>query len=195
MGRGQLTCLVAAARAVVNRLTNDLSSTSMSLVVADKQGHVVERSVGDGRLRSRLDRIMLAPGFIYRENCIGTNAIGTALEERAPSMVVGTEHFADALTEMACAAVPIFDPGTGSVLGAIDLTCAARGSLADACARQTLGTGNRAGSSCAQPGSRPALARALRTRAATYARPTGRLERSSDVHECARREAPERPGP
>jgi DNA-binding CsgD family transcriptional regulator len=118
--------LIAAARAVVNRLTNDLSSTSMSLVVADKQGHVVERSVGDGKLRSRLDRIMLAPGFLYRENCIGTNAIGTALEERAPSMVVGSEHFADALTEMACAAVPIFDPGTGSVLGAIDLTCAAR---------------------------------------------------------------------
>jgi DNA-binding CsgD family transcriptional regulator len=98
----------------------------VSLLVADKRGHVVERAVGDGRFRSRLDGIMLAPGFLYRESCIGTNAIGTALEEQAPSIAVGREHFADALTEMACAAVPIFDPTTGSVLGAIDLTCSAR---------------------------------------------------------------------
>jgi transcriptional regulator of acetoin/glycerol metabolism/DNA-binding CsgD family transcriptional regulator len=118
--------LIGAAQPVVRRLTDDLASTSMSLLVADKRGHVVERAVDDGRLRSRLDGIMLAPGFLYRENCIGTNAIGTALEERAPSIVVGSEHFADALTEMACAAVPIFDPATGSVLGAIDLTCSAR---------------------------------------------------------------------
>ncbi|MCU1465404.1 MAG: Fis family transcriptional regulator [Actinomycetia bacterium] len=118
--------LIGAAQPIVRRLADDLASTSMSLLVADKRGHVVARSVDDGRLRSRLDGIMLAPGFLYRENCIGTNAIGTALEERAPSVVVGTEHFADALTEMACAAVPIFDPATGSVLGAIDLTCSAR---------------------------------------------------------------------
>jgi sigma-54 dependent transcriptional regulator, acetoin dehydrogenase operon transcriptional activator AcoR len=118
--------LYAAAQPVVRRLAEDLSSSSMSLLIADKQGHVVERSVDDRRLRSRLDRIMLAPGFLYRENRIGTNAIGTALEEGSPTMVVGGEHFADALAEMACAATPIFDPATGSMLGAIDLTCAAR---------------------------------------------------------------------
>jgi DNA-binding CsgD family transcriptional regulator len=117
--------LYAAAQPVVRRLADDLSSSEMSLLVADKQGHVIERSVDDGRLRSRLDGVMLAPGFLYRESRIGTNAIGTALERGAPTMVVGGEHFADALTEMACAAVPIFDPATGSVLGAIDLTCAA----------------------------------------------------------------------
>jgi len=118
--------LYAAAEPVVRRLAEDLSTSSMSLVVADKQGHVVERSVDDGRLRSRLDRIMLAPGFLYRESRIGTNAIGTALEAGSATMVVGGEHFADALGEMACAAMPIFDPATGSMLGAIDLTCLAR---------------------------------------------------------------------
>jgi sigma-54 dependent transcriptional regulator, acetoin dehydrogenase operon transcriptional activator AcoR len=118
--------LYAAAQPVVRRLAEDLSTSSMSLVVADKQGHVVERSVDDGRLRSRLDSIMLAPGFLYRESRIGTNAIGTALEAGSPTMVVGGEHFADALAEMACAAMPIFDPATGSMLGVIDLTCMAR---------------------------------------------------------------------
>jgi sigma-54 dependent transcriptional regulator, acetoin dehydrogenase operon transcriptional activator AcoR len=117
--------LIGAAQPIVRRLKDDLASTSMSLLVADKRGHVVDRTVDDGRLRSHLDGIMLAPGFLYHERSIGTNAIGTALEAQAPTMVVGSEHFADALTKMACAAVPIVDPATGSVLGAIDLTCAA----------------------------------------------------------------------
>jgi signal transduction histidine kinase len=38
--------------------------------------------------------------------------------------VAGTEHFADALMSMACAATPVTD-GAGEVLGVIDLTCAA----------------------------------------------------------------------
>src|SRR4051812_35038973 len=76
--------LIGAAQPIVTRLTDDLASTSMSLLVADRQGHVVARSVDDGGLRSRLDGIMLAPGFLYRENAIGTNAIGTALAARAP---------------------------------------------------------------------------------------------------------------
>jgi DNA-binding CsgD family transcriptional regulator len=41
-------------------------------------------------------------------------------------MVVGPEHFADAFSPMACAAVPMTDPETGRVVGAIDLTCRAR---------------------------------------------------------------------
>jgi hypothetical protein len=38
--------------------------------------------------------------------------------------VTATEHFADALTSMACAATPVTD-GAGEMVGVIDLTCAA----------------------------------------------------------------------
>jgi DNA-binding CsgD family transcriptional regulator len=41
-------------------------------------------------------------------------------------MVVGTEHFADVFTPMACAAVPLADPQSGRLIGVIDLTCRAR---------------------------------------------------------------------
>jgi transcriptional regulator of acetoin/glycerol metabolism/DNA-binding CsgD family transcriptional regulator len=120
--------LERAARPVLDRLVDDLESTSMALLLSDRQGHIVDRLTRDRMLRARLDRIMLAPGFCYQESQIGTNAIGTALEQRAPSMVMGSEHFADALTRMACAAAPIIDPTTSSVLGAIDLTCSVEGS-------------------------------------------------------------------
>jgi sigma-54 dependent transcriptional regulator, acetoin dehydrogenase operon transcriptional activator AcoR len=68
--------------------------------------------------------VKLAPGFLYGEGLIGTNAIGTAIAQQAPSVVTATEHFADALTSMACAATPVTD-GAGEMVGVIDLTCAA----------------------------------------------------------------------
>ncbi|MEA2619006.1 MAG: hypothetical protein QOE72_4789 [Chloroflexota bacterium] len=112
-----------AARPVLDRLVEDLESTSMALLLSDRRGHILDRRIRDRMLRARLDRVMLAPGFCYQESHVGTNAIGTALEQRAPCRVVGTEHFDDALTRLACAAAPIVDPTTASLLGVIDLTC------------------------------------------------------------------------
>ena len=56
---------------------------------------------------------------------IGANAIGTAIQSRTPTRVAGREHFADALTRLACAAVTVADPATGRVIGVVDLTCVA----------------------------------------------------------------------
>jgi DNA-binding CsgD family transcriptional regulator len=115
--------LVRAARPVLDQLADDLAATSMALVVSDAEGHVLDRRVSERPLQHRLDRILLAPGFFYAEDQVGTNAIGTALELRTPALVDGGEHFADALTTMACAAAPVIDPRNGRILGAIDLTC------------------------------------------------------------------------
>jgi DNA-binding CsgD family transcriptional regulator len=120
--------LQRAARPVLDRLVEDLDSVSMGVLLSDRHGHIIDRLIRDRTLLARLDRIMLAPGFRYHERQVGTNAIGTALEQRAPSVVMGSEHYADALIQVACAAAPIIDPTTGSVLGAIDLTCSVDGS-------------------------------------------------------------------
>jgi DNA-binding CsgD family transcriptional regulator len=115
--------LVGAARPVLDQLSDDLVPTRMSVLLTDDRAHVLDRRVPDPSLQGRLDGISLAPGFMYAETLIGTNAIGTALAQRAPSVVDGHEHFADALTAMACAAAPITDPRNGRLLGAVDLTC------------------------------------------------------------------------
>lgn len=117
--------LVRAARPVLDQLAEDLAATSTALVVSDAAGHVLDRRVSERPLQHRLDRVLLAPGFVYAEDRVGTNAIGTALEQRKPSIVLGSEHFADALTTMSCAAAPIGDPRNGRILGVIDLTCRA----------------------------------------------------------------------
>jgi DNA-binding CsgD family transcriptional regulator len=117
--------LVGAAGPVLDQLADDLVSTRISVVLTDERAHVLDRRVSDRGLHARLDGIFLAPGFVYAEERIGTNAIGTALAQGGPSFVDGIEHFADALTAMACAAAPIIDPHRGRILGAIDLTAGA----------------------------------------------------------------------
>lgn len=114
--------LVRAARPVMDQLAIDLAQAPVAVLLTNDQGHVVDRRVADPHLRGRLDAISLAPGFVYGEERIGTNGIGTALAQRKPTAVAGGEHFADALTTMACAGVPITDPRCGRVLGVIDLT-------------------------------------------------------------------------
>jgi DNA-binding CsgD family transcriptional regulator len=117
--------LVWAAESVIERVGADLDGTRIGLVLADQQGRVISRSAGDRATLTLLDDIQLAPGFLYAESGVGTNAIGTAIEHHGPTWVAGQEHFADALTRMACAAITVTDPATGRVLGAVDVSCAA----------------------------------------------------------------------
>jgi transcriptional regulator of acetoin/glycerol metabolism/DNA-binding CsgD family transcriptional regulator len=120
--------LVRAARPVLSSLTDDLASTSVGVLLTGRDGDILDRRVSERSLGSRFDRVHLAPGFVYKEPAVGTNAIGTAIAARQPSFVRGGEHFADALTALACAAAPIIDPRSGHVLGVIDLTSSTRDS-------------------------------------------------------------------
>jgi signal transduction histidine kinase len=113
-----------AAAPVLDQVADELEGTGVGLLLTDARGQIVDRRAADTGILTRLDHIELAPGFLYGEGLIGTNAIGTAIAQQSPSLVTGTEHFADALTSMACAAIPVSD-GAGEMIGVIDLTCAA----------------------------------------------------------------------
>jgi len=113
-----------AAAPVLDQVADELEGSGVGLLLTDGRGQVVDRRAADTGILTRLDHIELAPGFLYGESLIGTNAIGTAIAQQASSVVTGTEHFADALTSMACAATPVTD-GAGELIGVVDLTCAA----------------------------------------------------------------------
>jgi signal transduction histidine kinase len=113
-----------AAAPILDQLVGELEGTGVGLLLTDARGQVVDRKAADSGILIRLDRIELAPGFLYSEDLIGTNAIGTAITQQGPAVVTGAEHFADALSPMACAATPV-TAGAGQIIGVIDLTCAA----------------------------------------------------------------------
>ena len=115
--------LVSAARPVLDRLERKLADVRMSIILTDSQAWVLDRRAGERSLNAYLDKILLAPGFSYAEKFIGTNGIGTALEEKRAYHVFGHEHFVDRLHAVSCAGAPIRDPLSGRVVGAIDVTC------------------------------------------------------------------------
>jgi len=94
----------------------------MSVILTDAHGCVLERRVGEHALMRQLDDILLAPGFSYAEEFVGTNGIGTAIEERRSARVFGSEHFSERLQVMSCAGTPIRNLLNGRLEGIIDLT-------------------------------------------------------------------------
>ncbi|MGD9991102.1 MAG: sigma-54-dependent Fis family transcriptional regulator [Dehalococcoidia bacterium] len=115
--------LLRAARPVLQDLADRLSNEPVSVILCDSEGVVLRRTTGDSRLQRCLDQVLLAPGFSYAEQHIGTNGIGTALEGGGPTIVFGHEHYVDPLAALACAAAPIRHPISGKILGVIDITC------------------------------------------------------------------------
>jgi GAF domain-containing protein len=91
------------------------------MVVTDADGTILWREGARSLLRSA-DAVGLAPGTRWSEEAIGTNAMGTALAVDAPVSIHSAEHLVRAVHAWTCAAAPVHDPDTGTIIGAIDIT-------------------------------------------------------------------------
>ncbi|MEO9330370.1 sigma-54-dependent Fis family transcriptional regulator [Gordonia aurantiaca] len=112
--------LCRAAAPVLDRWQHQLVDTGTTLFLSDRGGSIVARRTSDHGLLRRLDRVHAAEGFDYSEDAIGTNGLGTSMIEKRPIYVEGSQHYNDALSGLACAAVPVSTP-TGMVIGSISL--------------------------------------------------------------------------
>jgi sigma-54 dependent transcriptional regulator, acetoin dehydrogenase operon transcriptional activator AcoR len=108
------------AAPVMQLLFEQIVNTESMIVLTDTHGTILH-SVGDDDFLDRASKVALAPGENWAEHAKGTNAIGTALFEEAPTLVHGGEHFMHANSFLTCSAVPIFDP-RGQMLGVLDVT-------------------------------------------------------------------------
>lgn len=113
-----------AASPVFDAATPELESSGAGLVLTDARGLVVTRRAPAREVMKWLDHVELAPGFIFSEEEIGTNAIGTAIADYGPSVVTAEEHYADAFAGTGCAAAPITD-AAGELAGVVDISCTA----------------------------------------------------------------------
>lgn len=111
-----------AALPIVHEVADRLASEPVSVILCDAEGVVLERHAGDRTLHRLLDKVWLAPGFSYAEQAVGTNGIGTAVQERRPAQVFGHEHYAEDLTGLACVGYPVHHQATGALLGVVNLT-------------------------------------------------------------------------
>ena len=113
---------------VLTGLHRTLADEPLSLMLTDADGLVLNRFSGDTSLLRALDAVHLAPGFAFSEREAGTNGLGLALADRAPSLVRAEEHYSASLCTYTCAAVPVTDPESGRLEGCVNITTWARSS-------------------------------------------------------------------
>ena len=109
-------------RQILADLHSTLSAEPVGLMLTDADGLVLNRISGDTALLQALDQVHLAPGFTYSEREVGTNGLGLALADRVPTLVRADDHYTLSLCGYTCAAAPVFDPQSGRLEGAINLT-------------------------------------------------------------------------
>ena len=113
---------LAPALPVVRRLLVD-AATDAGLVVAvsDVTGQLLWVE-GDPRLRAQAEAMRFVAGADWSEASAGTNAPGTALRTGRGVQILGPEHLMRLVMPWSCTAVPVRDPDTRAVLGALDVT-------------------------------------------------------------------------
>lgn len=105
---------------VMELLHEQIVDSHSMVVLCDAAGTIIH-SIGDPDFLARASQVALQPGVNWSEPSKGTNAIGTALMDEAPTLVHAHEHFMHANHFLTCSAVPIFGP-RGDVLGVLDVT-------------------------------------------------------------------------
>ncbi|MDP3844178.1 MAG: sigma-54-dependent Fis family transcriptional regulator [Oxalobacteraceae bacterium] len=105
---------------VMETLYEQIINTHNMVILTDVNGLIIH-TLGDDDFLEKADRVALKPGVVWSEQSKGTNAIGTAIVEQAPTMIHADEHYLRANHFLTCSAAPIFDY-MGNVIGVLDVT-------------------------------------------------------------------------
>ena len=115
------SAILRAAGRILDQWQTNLTDSRMALFLADEDGRIVSRRIVDAQDGRALDRANAAEGFVFSEQALGTNGLGTPIEGRGVVFVRGNEHFNDALSRLACAGAPIKHPITGRIVGSLSI--------------------------------------------------------------------------
>ena len=100
-----------------SRLADQLSGLDAGVLLADHEATIVQRWTSDRHITPMLDRINADAGFCNSEESIGTNGLGSVIEQDGPIQISGPEHLADALSVFTCVGVPVHHPITRRLEG------------------------------------------------------------------------------
>lgn len=102
-------------------LVNDAVDAGVVVAISAADGTLLWVE-GDRVACRKAEAMNFVPGTDWSERTAGTNAPGTALALDRELQIRGSEHFSRVVHPWSCTAVPVHDPATGVLLGAIDLT-------------------------------------------------------------------------
>ncbi len=112
--------LYTHALPVMEILYEQIINTHNMVILSDANGLILH-SLGDNDFLEKADRVALKPGVLWSEESKGTNAVGTAIFDRLPTLVHANEHYLRANHFMSCSAAPIFDD-QNNLIGVLDVS-------------------------------------------------------------------------
>jgi len=107
---------------VLDELVTKLAGTNSAIVLADHRAVILDRRGTTRAVKEEMDRLAILPGYAFGEGSVGTNGVGTAMEERRFVRVAGHEHYAEIFKHLSCLGVPLVHPLNRKLMGVLDLT-------------------------------------------------------------------------
>ncbi|TWB52821.1 sigma-54-dependent Fis family transcriptional regulator [Nitrospirillum viridazoti] len=136
LSRADLTALRERHQTLMHLATPELDTLHQAMrdvggmvLLTNDRGLILDAR-GDAGFVRRARRVSLQPGAGWGEDDEGTNAVGTALAERALVQVRGAEHYLTDNAFLICTAMPVMDP-YGALAGVIDLSGDTRAARSD----------------------------------------------------------------
>ncbi|MDY0235258.1 MAG: sigma-54-dependent Fis family transcriptional regulator [Gudongella sp.] len=124
--------LINIAIPIMNNLNSIVLGTGFVLVLTDKNG-ILLNVVGEKSIEERAQKINFNKGSRWSEEEVGTNAIGTCIEERTLIQTIGAEHYCKTHHTWTCSAAPIKNP-EGELVGVLNMS-----GISDTAHKHTLG--------------------------------------------------------
>jgi hypothetical protein len=113
--------LAGAIERMRQLFSDAVTDPHLIMLVVDPDGTIIHRNVPADLLPIAAG-IRLFEGSRWDEQSVGTNAVTMVMRTGRPQLVFGPEHYCRALHKVYCAAAPIRDRSTGSIVGLIGIT-------------------------------------------------------------------------
>ncbi|MEG2740603.1 sigma-54-dependent Fis family transcriptional regulator [Clostridium sp.] len=112
--------LISVSRPIIESLYSMACGSGFALFLADKDGYILD-VIGDKDIMERVKELNFLKGELWSEECVGTNAIGTALYLKRPVQTIGAEHYGINQHSWTCSAAPIYDEDD-NLIGCINMS-------------------------------------------------------------------------
>ncbi len=119
-GSKESDILTEVATPLMDSIYECIKGTGFMAALVNKNGFIL-KVIGDFQVLKRAEELNFAAGSDWREESVGTNAMGTCLVSGRPVQVNGPEHFCQKHHPWTCSAAPIYGP-SGAITGCLNVS-------------------------------------------------------------------------
>lgn len=123
--REPLDPLLSDSHGIIERIRRVAQQSGYSVLIGNAEG-VTVKAFTDSDHGAALHSKGIRQGTLWQEAIVGTNGMGTCLEEKQPITVDASEHYGKNLQCFSCSAAPLIG-ADGAVIGALDMSTFASG--------------------------------------------------------------------